>query len=595
MTSLMKKLFALSIAICLIVVASPQGFAQRTINATSSLQELTEAARRGNDHYEQYLLGRRYYEGSGGAPRDAATAVKWFNSSVNGGGKSALMYLAACYKDGDGVVKDVEFSKILSDRYMDFFHKDGKDRLGIKHLELGKVYYHRGIIGSLDQLKQAVQEFEASSTAGNADSLLFLVACYLDGAGVVESKEKGMEYFDKYLERISPHYRDLAKQAKKGDTQAKKQINTFFNSALGRLHYGDGCSYSLEGRKKAVQYLTAAAAERDESSLGLLSICYEQGYGVKKDEGKAADFSKQNAEAFAARVNAGKQSAKQKCERFLASETQVSMAEIRSAVGRWRLIDKLIGFQMPMLEVREELSSEKMRSIEEDSKLYLKAIRELEEFKQITERATLFNGKLTEQGIREKKDLERKCSEIGGRISLAMDDIDDYDFLNRISKQTDVIPGGQRAISAASSRGVYSYEHISALLWQTRKYGLVINMTSHTRSFDQVLQAIKSDRYNRVFANHVSTLAYDEDSERLLTAGILLLEVSRLFDDDKEHTPTDSEKEKLRKLLSGYEYLLERIADEYAADSEKGTKRTKDTRSAFAFSWNACQTLIDSQ
>lgn len=598
MTLRMKKTIATVYTIILLSAAAKHGFAQR-FSVDASLPELTKIAEKGDfykdEHYPQYLLGRRYYEGSGGAPRDAATAVKWFNSSVNCGGVSALMYLAACHKDGDGVFKDAEQSKSLSDRYMEFFRKNGKERVGIHHLEMGKVYYRRGILGSPEHLRQAVQEFEASSTAGNADSSLFLATCCLDGAGVAQSKEKGMEYFDKYLERISQHYRDLSKQAKNGDVLAKKKIYTFFNSALGRLHYDEGHSYSMESRKKAVQYLTKAASEGDQSSLSILSSCYRQGYGVPKDESMAEDYSKKSSEALAARINSEKQSAKQSCEKFLASETQVSKAEIRSAVSRWRLIDKLIGYQMPQSETQEKLSREKMSSIEEDAKLYLQAIRDLEAFKETADRAALFYGKLTEQGIREKVGLERKCSEISGRISLAMDDVDDYEFLKRIVKETDILPGGQRALNAASSRGIYSYEHVSALLWQTRKYGLVINKTSSTRSFDQVLRAIKSDSYNRVHSNHISTLSYDDDSRRLLAAGLIMLEVSRIFDDEKKIAPTDSEKAKLKEVLSDYEYLLEDIADEYEANPTKGTKRMKDTRSAFAFSWNVCRKLIDSQ
>ncbi len=595
MTTLFSKFSPFLVVTCLVVFAPNQGFAQK-ISSDCSLQELTKAARGAEfykgAHYPQYLLGRRYYEGSGGAPRDAEAAVKWFISSVNNGGVGALMHLSACYKDGDGVAKDVDYSNSLSGRYLDYLREEGGDREGTHHFELGKVYYHRGTIGSPDHLKQAVQEFEMSRTAGNTDSLMFLVACYLDGTGVAISKDKAKEMFYSYLER---RYPDVLSRVNENDSQAKAEMKTIFNSELGRLYYDHGCSHWEEGRKKAVQYLSAAAASKDESSLSLLANCYRNGFGVEKNESKEASLHQEWREAFDARVNGKKLSAKQKCDAFLAAETQVSIAEIRSAVDRWRMIDRLIEFQMPGLEDRVELSDERIRSIEEDAKLYLTSIRELEESKQIIERASLFGGKLTEQGIRQKIDLESKCSAIKDRIAFALEEIPNNELRKRISVETGISPRSKRVAIAMNSHGVYSYEHVSALVYEARKNDLAAGKTGGTSFFSSILDLIKSDGYNRVLANDVSTLSYDDDSERLLTAGLLMLEVSRLFDDDKKHTPTDSEKAKLKKLLSGYEYLLGRIADEYTANSEKGTKRMKDTRSAFAYSWNACQALIDSQ
>lgn len=592
MASTRSTFYSFVLATCILTCAPLQAYAQR-LTSTCSLQELTDFANR-NIHSAQCQLGRRYYEGSGGAPRDARTAIKWFQAAGENGSIVARLYLSVCYKDGDGAEKDENFATKLSDHYLNFFHKDLKTRAdhgdaeakleldGITHLEIGRIYYRRGTMGSPSHLAKAFQEFKQAAQSGNAESLLYVCVCYLDGSGVAWDEKQASEYFTQYQKRLHP---ELLDRANMGDANAKEKVDTIYNYRLGLIYWDHGDSWWLERRKKAIRHLEASAARNDAQSFAIPATCHTEGFGVPKDEAKAASLSKKWNEAMEAESTAREQTVLNLCDTFVAAHRQVTTNDIKSSADRWKLIDPLNKFRLPQGEADGKSLSEKIKSVEEDVRSLEVVRQELEEYQRFTERVARSGARLSEEGIRKKITLEDCHSRITGRISLALDGIADNDFLKRIAKETKILPGEQRSRNAASVHGIYSFEHIEAILWQSRRYGLVANKTLNTDDFRQILSKIKY-----VGANN--GLACDTNSERLLVAGLLMHEVSRIIDDKKRLQLTQSDKTHLNDLLSDYRYVLEHAATEHAEGSGDKNRRAKETTAALAFSWNACRALI---
>ena len=69
------------------------------------LKALQEAAEDG-DLEAMYRLGRSYYYGEDGAPKDGKQAFYWFNKAAEGDNIAAQYYLGLCYVRGIGVEKD---------------------------------------------------------------------------------------------------------------------------------------------------------------------------------------------------------------------------------------------------------------------------------------------------------------------------------------------------------------------------------------------------------------------------------------------------------------------------------------------------------
>ena len=70
------------------------------------LQALISAAEDG-DLDAQYRLGRNYYYGDDGAPKDEEKAFYWFTKSAEGGYIAAQYYLGVCFVRGIGTEKDM--------------------------------------------------------------------------------------------------------------------------------------------------------------------------------------------------------------------------------------------------------------------------------------------------------------------------------------------------------------------------------------------------------------------------------------------------------------------------------------------------------
>ena len=70
------------------------------------LKALQTAAEDG-DLDAQYRLGRSYYFGEDGAPKDEEKAFHWFQRAAEGDSIAAQYYLGVCYSRGLGTGKDM--------------------------------------------------------------------------------------------------------------------------------------------------------------------------------------------------------------------------------------------------------------------------------------------------------------------------------------------------------------------------------------------------------------------------------------------------------------------------------------------------------
>ena len=70
------------------------------------LKALQEAAEDG-DLEAMYRLGRSYYYGEDGAPKDGEKALEWFTRAAEGDSIAAQYYLGLCYSRAVGTEKDL--------------------------------------------------------------------------------------------------------------------------------------------------------------------------------------------------------------------------------------------------------------------------------------------------------------------------------------------------------------------------------------------------------------------------------------------------------------------------------------------------------
>ena len=66
-----------------------------------------QAAAEDGDLDAQYRLGRSYYYGDDGAPKDGEKAFEWFSRAAEGDSIAAQYYLGLCYSRAVGVEKDL--------------------------------------------------------------------------------------------------------------------------------------------------------------------------------------------------------------------------------------------------------------------------------------------------------------------------------------------------------------------------------------------------------------------------------------------------------------------------------------------------------
>ncbi|XP_071502944.1 uncharacterized protein [Diadema antillarum] len=148
---------------------------------------------------------------------------------------------------------------------------------------------------------EAVQHFQASSSAGYAKGQHNLGICYDQGKGVPQDYKLAADQFRHAAHQGHPHAQYklgvyhlygqggveqseqqaialMMKAASAGVTQAQSYLGVYFMTR------------EVPDSKKAVPYLRKAAAKEEPEALYHLAVCYEFGWGVVHNEAKAASL-----------------------------------------------------------------------------------------------------------------------------------------------------------------------------------------------------------------------------------------------------------------------------------------------------------------
>lgn len=247
----------------------------------STLDQLVERATNG-DAQAMLLLGKAYYGGLEGAPKDYKTAAKWFLDAAEVDAPEALQYsteakgwLGLLYYNGEGVNQD-------HDRAMKLF-----------------------LIATRDGYKGLVETFDEMSKGGDVFACKFMQECYDKGVGVKRNTDK------------AAHYQRLAADAGDQDSYMPVGLYLYNNgkhseafgyfedaAKLGNYRAAYFCGIMLydgdegvdQDRKKGMTYLQQAADQGHVGANYKIGEIYLKGNGVKQDKARGAQMIKTAAE-----------------------------------------------------------------------------------------------------------------------------------------------------------------------------------------------------------------------------------------------------------------------------------------------------------
>lgn len=151
--------------------------------------------------------------------------------------------------------------------------------------------------------------FAAAAKQGYNKAQFNAGVCYEKGRGVQKDKEKALNYY--WLAAAGGHKEAQYRHAKLLLTNREHQSPENLNTAIGLLEQSAAAGltkaqvclasvYSQEqvrNASKAVHYLKMAAESGDGTALLFLGQCFESGFGVQQNMGKAFEYYKQAAQA----------------------------------------------------------------------------------------------------------------------------------------------------------------------------------------------------------------------------------------------------------------------------------------------------------
>ncbi len=162
-----------------------------------AIRLMREAAAQGES--SAYLeLGKLYANGMGDEVDDT-TAFYYFTKAAQAEINEAYYYLGLMTMGGRGTVKDMEQAK-------QYLMRAASGGQAAASLTLG-VLWQEGAFGSVNQA-QAITYFTRAANAGVPEAHYYMALAYLNGNGVGQSRERGLE--------------ELAKAAKTGHIPAKQ-------------------------------------------------------------------------------------------------------------------------------------------------------------------------------------------------------------------------------------------------------------------------------------------------------------------------------------------------------------------------------------
>lgn len=213
-------------------------------------------------------LGHFYLDGKV-VKADTIEAVKLFKKAAEMGYSYSLYMMGWCYNVGCGVTEDPEES-------FNWFLKAAKQGDVDAMNRVGYVY-SKGY-GVVKDVHQAFRWYLESAKSNDSEGMFHLGLCYKDGLGVSKDSIKAMQW--------------ILKSALSGYKEAQEK--------MGDIYY-DNKQY-----EKAVLWYTKAAKQKSRNSEYRLGFCYFFGDGVKADTAKAVKLWESSMQADTIKYHDGR-------------------------------------------------------------------------------------------------------------------------------------------------------------------------------------------------------------------------------------------------------------------------------------------------
>ena len=231
------------------------------VNKKNNLEDSAQQAVEEQDKYEKLNeineIGRAYFDGKNGKPKNYEEAVKWFRMAAEQGYHWGQFNLGLCYDLGCGVAQDYTEA-------VNWYHKAAEQGNANAQYNLG-VCYDNGY-GVDQDSTEAVKWFRMAAEQEIVGAQYNLGWAYYHGEGVTQNYKEAVKW-----------YRMAADQ---GDADAQYCLGyCYFN--------GEGVTQNY---KEAVKFFRMAAEQEDACAIGNLGECYYFGRGVNKDLKKAREY-----------------------------------------------------------------------------------------------------------------------------------------------------------------------------------------------------------------------------------------------------------------------------------------------------------------
>ena len=236
------------------------------INVEERLFCLEKAAEQ-DDAEAMRELGMTYYNEPDAdyLKTDYKKAVFWLKKASDKGDGEAKLYLAKCYKHGDGTEKNPKKRFSL---YKEAAECDFEEAMG----EVGICYLNG--IGTDEDEDEAFHWFKEGAEHQDPDleSCYQLGLCYLNGHGTDTDEKSALYYFHEAVNWANIYGTRIPK--------AEYMIGECYYEG-----YGTDVNY-----KEAIYWFERAAEKNDVDALYMLGECYFYGYGVRKNRKKALKY-----------------------------------------------------------------------------------------------------------------------------------------------------------------------------------------------------------------------------------------------------------------------------------------------------------------
>ena len=176
------------------------------IAANDTLSFVVDTLKRIDDFaYQNFELGKKYYDGDSVTPKDYVKAIEYFQTAADYGYIEANFYLAECYYNGTGVEQDYDAAMPL---YTLVANK------GMSDAQMVLAYSYYNGIGVMEDKSVAVKWYKKAANQDVAIAQNILGYCYHDGVGVKQNKSTAMKWY--------------AKSAELGNADAQNTMGLFY-------------------------------------------------------------------------------------------------------------------------------------------------------------------------------------------------------------------------------------------------------------------------------------------------------------------------------------------------------------------------------